>query len=51
MCMPNNYAQQVQGNVKSSIGGLAGELIKDKKKPIKDKPPETKPKVDTNEST
>ena len=46
--MPNNYAQQVQGNVRSSIGGLLGE---DKDKPIKNKPPETKPKVDTDEST
>ena len=50
--MPNNYAQQVQGNIRSSVGGIAGGLIRDKnKKPNSDKPPKTKTKVDTNEST
>ena len=38
MCMPNNYAQQVQGNIRSSVGGLVGEAIKEKDKP---KPVET----------
>ena len=37
---------------KSLVGGVAGQLIRDKnKKPNSDKPTKNKTKVDTNEST